>query len=162
MRKSVNKITKERIKEHLQESLMDFFIVVTLIDVMIFVMGIIFMPEQRFGYEVFIYPIIYGVLTSIPGLLFIETKEPTRGEYLLRQLFGFILVSLIVLTFMYGGNPFRAEYIFLKAATVLGVFIVYVLVMFFNWVLESRTARAMTNDLKRFQEIHEESEKTGD
>ena len=61
-------------KEHLQTQLAGFFISVTLITAAMFILGLFFQPDMRFGYEAFAYPLIYGVIGSVPGLLMYSKK----------------------------------------------------------------------------------------
>ena len=52
-------LEKNVMKEHVKEILNSFFISVTLINIAMFILGILFRPEQRFGYEAYLYPLIY-------------------------------------------------------------------------------------------------------
>ncbi len=142
---------KERLKEHLTECLRNFFIIVTLINLAMYVIGLLFRSEQRFGYEVFIYPIIYGLLGSIPNLLIMEKKEPTVKQFLVRELMGFVMVTAIILTFMFAGQTLTTEHILIGAAVAVSVFVVFIGVNVITWILDSKTAKSMTDDLKAFQ-----------
>ena len=64
-------------KEHLKSNLMSFFIIVTLVNIAIFVCGIIMAPEEKFGYSAFIVPVTVKSVTfmsvicsdSLPAVL---------------------------------------------------------------------------------------------
>ena len=56
-------------KDKLKNMLGNFFISVALINGAMLVLGLLLRPEQKFGYEVFMYPLIYGVIGTIPALI---------------------------------------------------------------------------------------------
>ena len=62
-------------KERIKNIAGSFFISVTLINLAILILGKILRPEQQFGYEVFAYPLIYGVIGIIPALFVKSDKE---------------------------------------------------------------------------------------
>ena len=139
-------------REHLKDCLRNYFIIVTLINVLMFIMGSIFQPEQQFGYEVFLYPLIYAALGSIPGILIREKKEPTVKEFLIHQFIGVVMTSAIIIAVMFFGVKMTKEHMVIAAVNVVGVFVIYVLVNVITWILDSKKAESMTNDLKAFQE----------
>ena len=49
-------------KEHLRSVMSRFFVIVTLINLATFVMGEIFRPDDSFGYEAFLSPLIYAAI----------------------------------------------------------------------------------------------------
>ena len=67
-------------KERFRSQLAAFFISVTLIDLAIFILGCLLEPELKFGYEAFAYPLIYGVIGSLPGLVMYSKKELTMKQ----------------------------------------------------------------------------------
>ena len=64
-------------KEHIREIAGSYFISVTLINLAIFTTGMLFRPEQTFGYEAFLSPLLLGLFTVIPTLLLYSKKELT-------------------------------------------------------------------------------------
>ena len=59
-------------KERIIETAKYFFISTVLINVAMYVTGSLFAPDQKFGYEVLIYPLIYGFLACIPLSTFLH------------------------------------------------------------------------------------------
>ena len=53
-------------KELLAKMFRNYFVLVTLINVVIFVSGSIAQPDARFGYSVFIMPLIYAFAGILP------------------------------------------------------------------------------------------------
>ncbi len=142
---------KEHLKEHLKECLRNYFIIVTGINLAVFILGMIFKPDQKLGYDAFLYPIIYGALTSIPNLLMVEKKEPTVRQTIFREIIGVILISAILLTTMFGGMKITGELIAISCGIVLSVICITLMVNAVSWILDSRKAESLTNDLVAFQ-----------
>ena len=139
-------------KEHLQTQLAGFFISVTLITAAMFILGLFFQPDMRFGYEAFAYPLIYGVIGSVPGLLMYSKKELTLKQTLIREFIQMSLIIVLIITFMFGRFKNIPELIPQIIGVSFSIVIIYVLVHFFGWLMDLKTAKVMTEDLKRFQQ----------
>lgn len=139
-------------KERLREMISSFFISVTLINIAILVLGLIFRPEQKFGYEVFVYPLIYGMIGVIPTLVINVNRELTVKQVVIRKVIEMVLIIVLLLAFIFGGLPADRANIPAAAGVAVSVVIIYVLVTLISWLLDVRTAGKMTEDLLRFQE----------
>ena len=139
-------------KEHLKTCLGNYFICVTLINVAILILGCMLEPEVKFGYEVFAYPLLYGLLGTLPGLVMFSRKELTIGQTIVREVIQMFLVVVIIVGFMFGrylNVPGAAPKII---GVAISVVIIYILVTFFGWLIDLRTANKMTEELRKFQE----------
>ncbi|MBR1798092.1 MAG: hypothetical protein IJ757_08840 [Clostridiales bacterium] len=143
-------------RERLSEWVRNYFIIVTLIDVAMLVLGKFFAPGQVFGYEIFIYPLIYGLVGSIPGLILVFTgksdREPSVRQYIVRQALSVLVIVAVLLTIMFAGQPVNAHNVTMAAGVAVSVLVVFAAVNAITWLIDSKTARAMTSDLKSFQE----------
>jgi hypothetical protein len=91
---------KDRIKE-IAES---YFISVTLINIAIYATGMIFRPEQKFGYEAFLSPLLFGLLTVLPTVIMYSPKELTIRQLLFRKAIQLLLDIVIVIAAIFTGN----------------------------------------------------------
>ena len=139
-------------KEHLQTQLAGFFISVTHITAAMFILGLFFQPDLIFGYEAFAYPLIYGVIGSVPGLLMYSKKELTLKQTLIREFIQMCLIIVLIITFMFGRFKNIPELVPQIIGVSVSIVIIYVLVHFFGWLMDLKTAKVMTEDLKRFQQ----------
>ena len=139
-------------KEHLRTWLGNYFICVALINVAMLILGCTLEPEMRFGYEVFAYPLLYGFLGSLPGLVMFSRKELTFRQAILKEAVQMLMVAIIIVGFMFGRYIGVPEAIPKLIGVSISVMIIYVLVTFFGWLIDLRTAGQMTEDLKKFQE----------
>ena len=138
-------------KEHLRTQLAGFFISVTLIDLAMFVLGLMLQPDLRFGYEAFAYPLIYGVIGTVPGLVMYSKKELTVKQTLIREFIQMMLIIALIIAFMFGRFHVTKEYIPQIIGVSVSIMVIYVLVHVFGWLMDLKTANRMTEDLKAFQ-----------
>ena len=139
-------------KEHLRTNLGSFFICVTLINVAMFVLGRMLEPDLKFGYEAFAYPLICGVIGSIPGLVMYSKKELTMKQTIIREIIQMFLVIAVIIGFMFGRFKFIPDIWPQIIGVSISVMIIYVLVHVFGWLIDLKTANIMMEDLKKFQE----------
>ena len=138
-------------KEHLRTQLGSFFICVTLINAAMFIMGRMLEPDMQFGYEAFAYPLIYGAIGSIPGLVMYSKKELTVKQTLIREFIQMFMVVAIIIGFMFGRFRNIPDVIPQLIGVSVSVMIIYVLVHVFSWLIDLKTANKMTEDLKKYQ-----------
>ena len=138
-------------KERIVDAFKSFFIIVTLINVAMLVLGGLLMPEQKFGYEAFAYPLIYGVITSIPGLFMGSSKELSIPQTIVREIIQLLLIIAALLVIMFGGRPVDRDTVLSAASVTVSVIIVFILVSLIRWILDSKAAEKMTADLEAYQ-----------
>ena len=142
-------------KELLSKMFRNYFVLVTLINVVIFVSGSIAQPDARFGYSVFMMPLIYAFAGILPQAVMYSKRELSMKEVLLRKFIQLLLIELLVNGIILGENALRPEYTdFLKTISVC-VVLVYVFANIISWVLDSASARTLTGELAEFQEKNE-------
>ena len=62
-------------KEHFKSVMSQFFVIATLINIAMFVLGEIFRPDDKFGYEALLAPIIYAAVSLVPMLCMYSKKK---------------------------------------------------------------------------------------
>ena len=144
-------------KERIKNIAGSFFISVTLINLAILILGKILRPEQQFGYEVFAYPLIYGVIGIIPALFVKSDKELTIKQAIIKEIVQMLMTVVAIVVFIFVGQPLTRDILITASAVALSIVIIYCLVVLIGWLMDLRTARVMTEDLKRFQEESTES-----
>ena len=143
-------------KELLSKMFRNYFVLVTLINAVIFVSGSIAKPDARFGYSVFVMPLIYALAGILPQAVMYSNREISIKEVLLRKIIQLLLIELLVNGIILGENVLRAEYTdFLKTISVC-VVLVYVFANIISWVLDSMSARTLTRELVEYQNKRED------
>ena len=140
-----------KLKEFIKSTLASYFIIVTLFNVATLVLGSIFRPEQRFGYEAFLAPLLYGALGLIPVFIMYSPKELTIKQIVIRKIVQLIALEFILVLAGFGRENLKAENLALIASFALSVLIIYVLVHVISWVLNLEMARQLTMDLQSYQ-----------
>ena len=138
-------------REHIKNNIMSFFIIVTLVNIAIFISGMILAPDEKLSYAVFIVPVIDGILGVIPGLIMYSKRELTVKQIIVRDIIQVISIELIMLLFSFGFSGFESADVPRLIAVIGSVALVYVGVVAIMYALDFRTAKKMTDDLKAFQ-----------
>lgn len=142
-------------KERIRDILNSFFITVTLINLAMLILGKLLEPEQVFGYEAFMYPLIYGLIGTIPSIVIRDKKELSVKQELIRKVMNMLLIIVLMLAFMFGGREITSELIAAAAGVSISIVIIFVLVNLIIWWLDLKTAKDMTEDLLKYQEKQE-------
>lgn len=142
-------------KERIRDILNSFFITVTLINLAMLILGKLLEPEQVFGYEAFMYPLIYGLIGTIPSIVIRDKKELSVKQELIRKVMNMLLIIVLMLAFMFGGREITSELIAATVGVAISIVIIFVLVNLIIWWLDLKTAKDMTEDLLKYQEKQE-------
>ena len=138
-------------KDRIREIAGSYFISVTLISIAIFATGMMFQPEQTFGYEAFLSPLLFGLLTLIPTFIMYSKKELTIRQLLCRKAIQLILDIVIVSAVIFAGNEIDRETVTSAVGVSVSIVIVFAAVHVIEWMLERRTAKLLTEQLAKFQ-----------
>ena len=142
-------------KELLSKMFRNYFVLVTLINAVIFVSGSIAQPDARFGYSVFIMPLIYAFAGILPQAVMYSKRELSIKEMLFRKLVQLLLIELFVNGIILGEYALRPEYTDMLKTISVCVVLVYVFANIISWILDSMSARTLTRELAEFQKKNE-------
>lgn len=138
-------------KEHFKSVMSMYFIIVTLVNAATFILGSIFRPDQTFGYEAFLSPLIYAAVALVPMLCMYSKRELTFRQYILREVFQLFAIEAVLIIFGLGTESLLLENRKLTAAFALSVLVIYVLVIIITWLFDLKQAKTINSDLKSFQ-----------
>lgn len=133
-----------------KKSLMNFFIIVTCVSAVIGILGLIYEPSRKFGYEAYFSPLIFGVISIIPSFVTFSKKELTPKQMAFRNVFQLIVLECLILITGYSFGIMKDKMVLTSVA--LSVIIVFVIVNFISWIIDSKTATILNENLKAFQE----------
>lgn len=136
-------------KGFLVEFMMVFFIVTACITILSGVLGIIFLPDMRFGYEAFLSPPLFGFLSALSGLVTKSKKELSAGQMLLRQILQLLLIEIMVfgINYIYG-TTFELK---LNVTLAISIAVIFILVHIVLWINDRRSAVIFNKKLAEFQ-----------
>lgn len=138
-------------KEFMYQIIRMFFVLVTLINIVMCIVGKMFQPDVTFGYYVFILPVIYAAAGVIPMLVMYSDHELTIKEVIVRKIIQFLLIEMILVLIIFGNDFFLPEYRELLYAVMLCVFIVFVFANIISWEMNRIAAKRMTEKLISLQ-----------
>lgn len=129
----------------------DFFIITTLVNFVIFLLGSLFNPDARFGYDAFLAPVIYAAFSLIPAAVTYSPHELSVKETMVRKTIQLALIEVILFIFGFGFENLSAEEPLLLICFGASIAVVYILVHLIGWLTESKKAMILTEELKAFQ-----------
>ena len=139
-------------KDHIRTIAGSYFISVTLINLAIFVTGMLFRPEQTFGYDAFLSPLLFGFLTVIPSVILYSAKELSVRQLLIRKCIQLIMDIVIVVAVIFGGNEMNRETVLAAIGVSVSIIAVFAAVHGIEWLLAQKTAHQLTKQLSEFQQ----------
>ena len=143
-------------KEFLSKMFQTFFVLVTLINIVMLVSGSIWQPDMRFGYKAFAFPLIYASAGLLPEIVMYSKHELSIKEMIVRKVIQLLLIELVVNGVIFGEAALDAEYIGLLKIVSISIVIVFVLANFISWIMDSASAKRLTRELAEFQEKNQE------
>ena len=140
-----------KIKEKLLEAFRMYFILFTLISVLLMILGMTLDHDRVFGYEIFMSPLLYAGIGIIPVFFFKEDEEISMKKLLIHRLItlGFIEIVFMVLAFSVSSIP--TEKVSVVIGIAAGIAIVFALSIFVEYVFEIREAKALNKVLTEYQ-----------
>ncbi len=132
------------------EALMAFLVSTACITGLEGILGIIFMPDVRFGYEAFFSPMIFGFFSALFGAVLGTEKEMSVRQVWIRRAVHLLLIEALV----FGANsaagmafePVLALTLAFSIAAVFGI--VYGVL----WMNDVKSAADFNEKLKDFQD----------
>ena len=126
-----------------------FFIITACITILEGILGVLFMPDMRFGYEAFFSPPLFGFLSALSGLVTKSSKELTMKQVLFREFLQLVLIEIMVFGLNYlCGTTFDMK---LNMTLAISIALVFVVVYFVIWLNDQRSAKLFNEQLKAFQ-----------
>lgn len=135
--------------DFIKKSLMHFFIIVTCVTVVIGILGLIYEPNVKFGYEAFFSPLIFGAISIIPSIVTYSKEELTLKQMVFRKVLQLIVLEGILLIFGYLVVGIIKENMIISFA--VSVLLVFLIVHFISWIIDCKKADVLNVDLKAFQ-----------
>lgn len=133
----------------LKRCLMEYFIITTCITAAIAVLGQSLDSTARFGYEGFLSPLIFGIISLVPSFLTYSRRELSLRQALVRKVFHVIVLEAMLIAFGFWTgilhNPSEASFFGLT------VFVIYIAVNLISWLLDKKEAGELNRTLKSLQ-----------
>ena len=149
-----------KIKERLGEAFRMYFILVTLITVLLLILGLTLDNDRVLGYEAFLSPLIYAAIGVIPVFFFGSEKEISMRRLLIQRIVTLLFVEAVVMVLAFSAKSIPTERKGVVIGIAVGIAVVYVLSLVVEYVFELIQSREMNEALEMYQR-REESETRG-
>lgn len=133
----------------IKKVMMSFFISITCISGAIALIGMVFEPDTRFGYEAFLSPFIFGAIASLPMLVKYSKRELSIKEMALRNVIHFLLLEVLILSVLYFGGMLTS--ISMVISLGIAILMIDLTVNLVLWINDKRTAKEFNGALKKLQ-----------
>jgi len=119
--------------------------------------GMVFTPDVRFGYQAFLSPLIFGALASLPTLATYTKKELSLKQTVLKNVLSLFLLETVILSALYFAGLLTSVSVAVSlGATILLIDLTVNLVL---WIHDKKSAEVFNKALKKFQTVHGSSDK---
>lgn len=133
----------------LVEFLMAFFVCSTCISILEGLLGMAFFAEDKFGWEAFFSPPLFGFLSVLLGMVTKSKRELSVKEILFRRAIHLLLIELLIFGMNYEtGMQFDVLFSVTLAFSVAAVFVAVYVVM---WLNDRKSAALFNEKLKEYQ-----------
>jgi uncharacterized membrane protein len=129
--------------------MMSFFVSVTCICAAMALVGMLFETDTTFGYEVFLSPLIFGAIASLPLIVKYSSRELSLKQTAIRNIIHFILLEVTILITLYLIGALKSVSVTISLAS--SILMIYITVNLVLWINDKRTAREFNNALKILQ-----------
>ncbi len=141
-----------RFRTFLKDLLETYFIVVTLVDAAMFILGTAFRPGDTFGYDTFLSPLLYGALGVLPMLVTYSRNELSVKQMLVRKVLQLVLLEAVLIAAGLGFKTLDPGNTALTVSFAAAVLIIFVSAHLFSWMLDAGQAGVMNRELMRMKE----------
>jgi len=139
-------------KEFVVDVLRTYFLIVTLINVVMLVLGTAVFPDVRFGYEAFAAPLIYGAAGVLPNIVMYSKRELNVKELVIRKAVQFVLIEFVVLLIVAHDMRGFWQQPQLVGILILCVLAIYVISCIIDLLQNTADAKKINAELMKFQQ----------
>ncbi|WP_312650712.1 hypothetical protein [Proteiniclasticum sp.] len=129
--------------------MLSFYISVTFIVLAMAIVGLVFEPDIRMGYEAFFSPLIFGAIATFPKLITYSREELSVRQTLIRNILHFLLLEVLILGSLYFTEVLTS--VSMTVSLAVTILIIYISVSAIMWISDKKTALEFNNALRIYQ-----------
>ena len=142
---------KYGIKERLGEAFRLYFILVTLITILLMVVGMLFDSDRTLSYDAYFSPLFYAFIGVIPVFFFQSDKELSMKRLIIRNVFYVLIVEAAILLIVFKAPNIPSDRIEVVISIAVGVLVVFILSLIVEYIFELTQANEMNAYLEEYQ-----------
>lgn len=128
-----------------------YFILVTLITILLMILGLLFDSDRTFGYQAYASPLIYSAVGVIPVFISNQEKELSMRGLIIKRFFELLLIEAIYLGLAFSADSIPTERRAVVIGIAFGVALIYGLTFLVEYLFESVESKAMNEYLYSYQ-----------
>lgn len=136
----------------IQKIILGFFVSFTLISLAMLVIGFIYEPDRQFGYEIFVSPLVFALVATLPSLLIYSSKELSLKATLVRKVIHLLLLEVLIIGVLYISHLITSFNLLISLGLTIAIIDVSVQVILY--INDQRTAMMMNTQIKKYQLNH--------
>ena len=140
-----------KFKKKAKKALKLYFILVTLITVLLMILGSAFDSDRTFSYQAYASPLIYAAISVVPVFLFDQEKELSVKGFIIRNILEIIIIESIVLTIAFFAKTIPTEKISVAVGIAIGIVVVYGLTIVIDYMTEKAETKELNDQLIKYQ-----------
>ena len=142
---------KYGIKERLGEAFRLYFILVTLITILLMVVGMLFDSDRTLSYDAYFSPLFYAFIGVIPVFFFQSDKELSMKGFIIRSIIQILVIEAAILLIVFKAPSIPSDRIEVVISIAVGILIVYILSLVVEYIFELTQAKEMNAYLEEYQ-----------
>lgn len=140
-----------KLKNRAQKALKLYFILVTLISILLMILGLIFDADRTLTYQAFASPLIYAFLGVIPVFIFDRDKELSVKGLIIRRIAELVLLEAIFLFLAFSADTIPTEKKGVVLGIALGIAVIYGLTFLLEYIFETIESKEINEYLYNYQ-----------
>ena len=142
---------KYGIKERLGEAFRLYFILVTLITILLMVVGMLFDRDRTLSYDAYFSPLFYAFIGVIPVFFFQSDKELSMKRLIIRNVLYVLIIEAAILLIVFKAPNIPSDRIEVVISIAVGVLVVFILSLIVEYIFELTQANEMNAYLEEYQ-----------
>ena len=142
---------KYGIKERLGEAFRLYFILVTLITILLMVVGMLFDSDRTLSYDAYFSPLFYAFIGVIPVFFFKSDKELSMKRLVIRNIFYVLIIEAAMLFIVFKAPNIPSDRIEVVISIAVGVLVVFILSLIVEYIFELTQVNEMNAYLEEYQ-----------
>ena len=144
-----------KLKDRALKAFKLYFVLVTLITILLLILGLTFDADRTFSYQGFASPLIYASLGVIPVFIFNQEKELSVKWLIVRSISELTFIEVVYLGIAFWADTIPTEKSGVVIGISLGVVVIYTLTFGVEYIFETAESKKMNEYLNDYQNRQE-------
>jgi len=114
------------------------------------IIGYLYESERQFGYELFLSPLIFSLIATLPSLIEYSKNELSIRSLLIRKFIHLVVLEILILSVLIGFEIIKT--VDMGISLSIGILIIDVSVRVIEWINDKRTADEINSSIKSFKQ----------